>query len=322
MKLADSNTQAEKGVMKAVGETVTEAVAEAVAEAIDALAAGASIEVSPRQILGEGTVLSAFLPVATQVYVPFLPKADFGDTIRACRALVCEGFDPVPHIAARQVESGEQLRDWLAELQAIGVDALMLIAGDRLEPAGPFANTLAIFESGMLETHGFRRIGVAGHPEGHPVADVVALDHALRIKLEYARANATDMWIVSQFAFGSAQVIAWLERLRSKGFEAPVRVGLPAPASLKTLIAYAAYCGVEASARVLARRPGAARLLARWTPDGLVQDLGHYRLNHPGSLLAGIHLYSFGGLAEAAHWLAGLRLPDSSCEAFRTHGAA
>ncbi len=306
MKLADSNTQAETGILEGVGE----------------LAAGASIEVAPRQILGEETVLTALLPVATQVYVPFLPKSDFGETIRACRALVCEGFDPVPHIAARGVESREQLRDWLAELQDIGVDALMLIAGDRGAPAGPFADTLAIFESGMLESHGFHRIGVAGHPEGHPAADAVALDHALRIKLEYARANATDMWLVSQFAFGSAQVIAWLERLRSNGLEVPVRVGVPGPASLKTLFAYAAYCGVEASARVIARRPGAARLLARWTPDGLVQDLGYYRLNHPGSLLAGIHLFSFGGLAQTAHWLAGLGPADSSCETFRTHGAA
>lgn len=305
MRIAESNSKDEGRVMKAVGK----------------LAAGASIEVAPRQILGEAQ-LAALLPAAMQVYVPFLPKSDFRETVRACRALVCEGFDPVPHIAARGVESREQLRGWLAELQGIGVDAVMLIAGDRDAPAGPFADTLAIFESGMLESHGFRRIGVAGHPEGHPAADVVALDRTLRIKLEYGRANAADMWIVSQFAFGSTQLIAWLERMREKGFEVPVRVGVPGPASLKTLFAYAAYCGVEASARVLVRRPGAARLLARWTPDGLVQDLAHHCLKHPGSMLAGIHLFSFGGLAQTAHWLAGLRPADSSCETFRTHGAA
>lgn len=305
MKLADSQSQPDDRMLDAVWN----------------LAAGASIEVAPRQILDEAQ-LSSMLPPGTQVYVPFLPKTDFGLTVKACGALIAEGCDPVPHIAARRVKSRAQLDDWLAALRGVGVDALMLIAGDRDLPAGPFRDTLGIFESGLLEAHGIRRIGVAGHPEGHPVADVVAVDRALEFKLEYANANGTKMWIVSQFVFGSAQVIAWLERMRGKGFEIPVRVGVPGPAGLKTLFAYAAYCGVEASARVLTRRPGAARLLARWTPDGLVRDLGHYWLGHPGSLLDGIHIYSFGGLVQTSKWLAGLRQFSDTAEPIRTHGVA
>lgn len=324
MKLAEFTSQAEGRNMQVVGKTVEGAggktVGETIGEAVSGLVAGASVEVAPRQILGDPSLIS-HLPAGTQVYVPFLPRAGFSETVEACQVLASRGFDPVAHVAARRVESRGQLRDWLAALQGAGVNALMLIAGDRAASAGPFQDTLGIFESGLLESHGFCRIGVAGHPEGHPVADVVALDQALKLKLAYARATGAEMWLVSQFAFGSAQVIAWLERLRGKGFEIPVRVGIPGPANLKTLFAYAAYCGVEASARLLSRRPGAARLLANWAPDGLVQDLGHYRATHPGAHLCGIHLYSFGGVVQCAQWLAGLRSPTPATR-IQTPGAA
>lgn len=295
-------------------------------EALRELAAGASVEVASRQIIGDGA-LGSLPAAAMQVYVPFLPKSDFPETIAACRELVVRGYEAVPHVPARAVASREQLRDTLAALRDAGVGALMLIAGDRVHPAGPFRDTIGILESGMLEAQGFYRLGVAGHPEGHRAADVVQLDHALRFKIEYARATGTRMWIVSQFAFGSAQIIAWLERLRGKGFDLPVRVGVAGPASLKTLFSYASYCGVEASARVLARRPGAARLLARWTPDGLVRDLARYRITHPDSLLEGIHLYTFGGVSRTSQWLRELGPKAATHEAathedIRSSGAA
>lgn len=290
-----------------------------VLEVLRDLAGEASVEVAPRQILA-ASPLGSFLPAGTRVYVPFLPRAEWAATVDACEALIAQGFDAVPHLPARTVVSHGQLDEHLAALRAVGVDALLLIAGDQDEPSGPFRDTLEILDTGMLESHGIHRFGVAGHPEGHRVAEVAQLDHALKLKLEYARMTASSMWIVSQFAFDSSRVIAWLERLRSMGFQVPVHVGVPGPASLKTLVAYAAYCGVEASARVLVRRPGAARLLARWTPDGLVQDLANYRLTHPETLLRGIHLFSFGGLEQSAQWLGDLRTPSAAAQAVRTSG--
>jgi methylenetetrahydrofolate reductase (NADPH) len=290
-----------------------------VLEELRDLAGEASVEVAPRQILA-ATPLGSLLPAGTRVYVPFLPRAEWAATVDACRALVAQGFVAVSHLPARAVASHAQLDEHLASLREAGVEAVLLIAGDRATPSGPFRDTLEILDSGMLESNGIKRFGVAGHPEGHPVASAAALDRALKLKLEYARMTASSMWIVSQFAFDSGRVIAWLERLRSKGFQLPVHVGVPGPSSLKTLVAYAAYCGVEASARVLVRRPGAARLLARWTPDGLVQDLAHYRLTHPESLLHGVHLFSFGGIEQSAQWLRDLRPQSATPEAICTSG--
>ena len=75
------------------------------------------------------------------------------------------------------------------------------------------------------------------------------------------------------------------------------------PTRVKTLMAYAAQCGVGASARLMLRRPGSARLLRAWTPDDMVRALVRYCLDNPDTLLRGIHLFPFGGLRQSAQWI-------------------
>ncbi|MDZ7642939.1 MAG: hypothetical protein U5K76_01125 [Woeseiaceae bacterium] len=273
--------------------------------AVRELAARASIEATPARILDDGGLPEA-LPFGMPVYVPYLPRADFDLTVAATRRLAEAGLRPVAHIPARAVHSRGQLRDWLAALVEAGADSLLLIAGDRSSAAGPFDSTLQILDSGLLEDAGIRRLGVAGHPEGHPDVDDAVLDKALAIKRDYAAATGCRMWIVTQFVFSTAATVPWLERIRDVTGDLEIHVGLPGPARLKTLIAYAAQCGVSASARILKRRPGAARLLGQWTPDGLLRDLAHLRVmaSHcERPLFDEIHLFPFGGLGRSAEWL-------------------
>lgn len=267
-----------------------------------ALVQSASIEATPRQIL-EGTPLQALLPRGTCVYVPFLPNGRFRDTLDACQRLISLGMQPIPHVPARMVQSRDQLGDWLAELDGIRVDRLLLIAGDSEAVAGPFPDTLAVLESGVLAGFRFHGIGVAAHPDGHPVADRATLERALRIKRDYARTMAMRLWVVTQFTFDPDVVIAWLQSLGNILEEVPVYVGVAGPTRVRTLLAYAAQCGVGASARLMLRRPGSARLLRAWTPDAMVHALVDYCLENPETLLRGIHLFPFGGLRQSAQWL-------------------
>ena len=62
-------------------------------------------------------------------------------------------------------------------------------------------------------------------------------------------------------------------------------------------------CGVGASARMLLRRPGSARMLGAWKPDDMVRALVQYCLENPETLLRGIHLFPFGGLRQSAQWI-------------------
>ena len=264
------------------------------------LAVSASVELAPRQ-LAECDRLGDQLPLGTEVYVPYSPKARWRETVVACRALLDEGMVPVPHLAARTVDDAGMLDDRLAELADSHVDSLLLVAGDAARPTGAYHDTLAVLDSGKLLAHGIRRLGVAAHPEGHPKASAADLDGALKHKRDYAAATGTHLWFVTQFVFAAAPAVAWLEKLHGTGLE--VRVGLPGPARLRTLIAYAGRCGVGASAKALTRRPGTLQLLGNWSPDALLDELAAYRATQPDSPLAGIHLFALGGLPAALRWL-------------------
>ncbi|MCL7944183.1 methylenetetrahydrofolate reductase [Marinobacter sp. ATCH36] len=289
--------------MKLVNEKRAPGVPGAEAEArLRSLVRSASIEATPRQILAAED-LQELLPKGTCVYVPFLPKGQFGDTLAACRHLLDIGMQPIPHVPARMAQSREQLRDWLVQLDESRVDRLLLIAGDSDSVAGPFPDTLAVLESGLLAQFRFHGIGVAAHPDGHPMADRATLTQALGIKREYARTTDTRLWVVTQFTFDANVVIDWLQSLGNILEEVPVDIGLAGPTRVKTLIAYAAQCGVGASARAMLRRPGSARLLRAWTPDTMVRTLVQYCLDNPDTLLRGIHLFPFGGLRQSAQWI-------------------
>ena len=273
------------------------------------LAAGASVELAPHQLRANGC-LTEHLPAGTQVYVPFPPKARWRETVAACRQLLALHLVPVPHLVARSVRDAQMLDARLADLADAGVDSLLLIAGDAARPAGPYRDACAVLDTGKLLEHGFRRVGLAAHPEGHPKATAADLAAALRRKREYAAATGTDIWFVTQFVFTAAPAIEWLERLHGSGLS--VRVGLPGPARLRTLIAFAVRCGAGASVKALTRRPDMVQMLGNWSPDEPLRDLAAYRAAQPASALAGIHLFAFGGLPAVARWLRSQRAAAAS----------
>ncbi|MCY4571904.1 MAG: methylenetetrahydrofolate reductase, partial [Gemmatimonadetes bacterium] len=94
---------------------------------------------------------------------------------------------------------------------------------------------------------------------------------------------------------------------RKAGCTLPIRIGVPGPVALRTLIGYAVRCGVGASARALRRRPGVARLAGRWSPTPIALALARHLAANEDALAVDIHLLTFGGLADAAEWLDGLR---------------
>ena len=100
---------------------------------------------------------------------------------------------------------------------------------------------------GAFDRHGFRRLHVAGHPEGNRDIDgdgsTRALDAALAWKQAFAERTGAQMAIVTQFAFDAGPVIAWAERLRD-GIGLPIHVGVAGPAKLRTLLRYGYACGV------------------------------------------------------------------------------
>ena len=275
------------------------------------LALGASVEILPGQ-LPASEVLASHLPRATSVYIPYPPKGRWPDTIAACEQALAAGMKPVPHLPARSVRSAGELDDWLSALVEGGVDSLLLMAGDRATPAGPYPDAPALLDSGLLAEHGLRRLGVTSYPEGHPLIARADLDEALRRKREYARATGSELWIVTQFVFSASPALAWLAQMRDAGCTLPVRIGMAGPVGLRALVGYAVRSGVVASARALKRKPGIARLAGRWSPTPIALALARHLADREDTASVDIHLFTFGGLADTAEWLSDLRTLDGS----------
>lgn len=243
------------------------------------------------------------IAAGTPVAVTFLSTESLDQRMAAAVSVRALGFEPMPHLSARRIES-------LSELEAMVTRAaeeararrMFLVAGDPAVPAGPFEDTMALLRTGLFERNGFRTIGIAGHPEGHPVMDQATIWRALEEKHAEIRAREMTTLIVTQFGFDAAPFLAWLAELRSRGIDAPVRIGIPGPAGIKTLLRFATHCGVGVSASVMARYGlSITRLLGTAGPDRLVEALAGSLQPAHGDVR--LHFYPFGGVEKTMNWI-------------------
>ena len=246
----------------------------------------------------------AHLRPGATVSVTFLPGSDFADTVAVAIRLRREGFNPVPHLAARSIPSRAFLEESLARLVGdAGVDQALLIGGGLDRPLGEFSDTMQLLDTGLFDRHGIARLGVAGHPEGSPDIADAQIRTALAWKNAFAERTGASLYVVTQFCFEAAPVIAWDKRIQAEGNRLPVHVGLPGLATLKALIGHARACGVGPSMRYLTRQArNVAKLLTVSAPDRLVTALATYRATDPGCGIRGVHLYPLGGLKKSARW--------------------
>ena len=245
------------------------------------------------------------LPAGTAVYITHVPGTGDADVVSLAARLTRDGMTPVPHIAARSIPDKVWLDRYLARLDGeAGVERALLIAGDLDRPAGIFDNTMQVLDSGLMDRHGFRMIGLAGHPEGNRAIGEAGLGRALAWKNTFAERSDAEFHLVTQFAFDAKPVIEWDRRIRNAGNRLPIHVGIPGPASIKTLLDYARICGIGPSVRVLTRRAGGfARLALEMTPGRIVAELARYRSMDPDCGIVRAHVFPFGGLARTAKWL-------------------
>jgi methylenetetrahydrofolate reductase (NADPH) len=269
-------------------------------DGIVAFMRGFSIEALPRET--ERMTEFAVLPPRTNVYLTRLPKADFGETVRAARRVREAGFRPVPHVTARTIRDVAELRADLGALALAGVDEILLVAGSQETHAGAFADTLQVLASGEIERAGIARVGVAGHPEGHPTAEEATLDAALAEKNAFARRTGLELYLVTQFFFDETPVIEWERRVRALGNRLPVHVGFHGITGTAGLLKHAIACGIGDSMKVLAKHTNLLQLAMVRTPDRLVSEIVRAISTDAGSLFAHAHFFPLGGFARTANW--------------------
>jgi methylenetetrahydrofolate reductase (NADPH) len=271
-------------------------------ERLVALLASASVEISSHG--GQLEVLREQFAAGTAVTITFLP----GDNVRAnaetATALRRAGFEPVPHIASRELPSREALDDFVARLRGeADVRRVLLIAGDLAGHRGPFRSSREVAATGLLEAHGIRRVSVAGHPEGHPYLDEATAFRGLKDWDDWGAESGIRVDIVTQFCFEGAPILKFLSELAARDIRLPVTIGLAGPATPATLTKFALRCGIGNSMRALRNQIGRfGRLLVDAGPDEVMRSLEAAPPAATASI-AGFHIFPFGGLRKARNWL-------------------
>lgn len=271
-------------------------------EGLAALLSSASVEVSSHgHQLRE--LREHFAP-GTEVTITFLPGDNFHTNVETARGLRRSGYEPVPHIAAREIPSREALNDFVARLRSeADVRRVVLIAGDVAGARGPFKSSRDVAATGLLEAHGITRVSVAGHPEGHPFLDEAAAFRGLVVWGEWARESGVRVDVVTQFCFEGAPILKFLSELGARNIDLPVIIGLAGPATPATLTKFALRCGIGNSMRALRGQIGRyGRLLLDTGPDDVMRALEAAPAAET-SAIAGFHLFPFGGLRKARNWL-------------------
>jgi len=263
---------------------------------------GFSIEITAKDVDALKRVAPS-LPPDTPISVTFLPGETLDARIAAATAVRECGFEPMPHFSARRIESHGEFETYLeAVVQRAKVRRCFVIAGDRDTPAGPFADSSALIATGCFEKAGIKAIGIAGHPDGHPVMDAEQCWDVLRKKADDIAHRGMAPLIVTQFGFDAGKLLGWLKELRSRGIDIPVRVGVPGPAGVKTLVRFAARCGVQASASVMAKYGlSITQLMGSGGPDRMVDALFEQMSSEHGRVR--LHFYPFGGLERTIAWI-------------------
>ena len=281
----------------------------------DALLAGCSLGMTWKE-LGDLEQARAVIPPGTRINVGFRDNADMAMRVTMARAIRRAGFFPVPIIAARRLLSEEMLRQYLAELRAVGAcGSVLVVAGDPDPPRGPYADAASVIGSGLLEYHGVREVSVAGHPGGHPAVADGVLWRALAAKAAALEQQGLKGGVVTQFGFDPHEVLTWLAEVRARDVSVPVWVGVPGPAGVRRLLKYASLCGVGVSPAV-ARDYGFSLddPSGEAGPDRFIRALAAgYDTRLHGEVK--LHFNTFGGFAATTEWLGRFRGRSSGAPA-------
>ncbi|WP_108815025.1 5,10-methylenetetrahydrofolate reductase [Loktanella sp. Alg231-35] len=274
---------------------------------LEALLKDYSIEVMPRTA-EKVEDFTALLPAGTRVYIAHIEGTPIEDMVATAKRLATDGYNVMPHFPARIIKDEATLADWIARYQGeAGVDQALLLAGGVAQPHGDYHSSMQLLESGQFDKAGFKRLHVAGHPEGNRDIDPDGSDKnvqdALRWKQKFLDTTDAEMALATQFAFEAGSIIAWADALKKAGITIPVHIGIAGPAKLQTLIKFAIACGVGPSLKVLQKRAmDVTKLLLPYEPTEVLTELAAHKAANPDFNITHVHFFPLGGIKTNANW--------------------
>lgn len=256
----------------------------------------ARFEVLPTPKVEEAIVES--VPREVRLTVTASAAKGLGATLDLTERLIGRGYDVVPHLAARMISGRSELSEIVERLRNLGVTNVFCPAGDADPPAGEYVGALAMLEHLTGLGRPFAHVGVTGYPESHPSIEDDVTVQSMWDKRLYAT------YVVSNLCFDPKVVEAWLHRIRRRGIDLPVLIGLPGPVERTKLLSMATKIGVGQSVRFLrAHTSTFARIAAPggFSPDRFLRRSAEF-ISTPELKVSGLHVYTFNQVAETESW--------------------
>ena len=267
-----------------------------------------SIEVIPRSA-AKIESFADVLPKNTRVYIAHIQKEEIAAMVATAKRLKDEGFTVMPHIPARMIQNKAVLSDWISMYQnEAGVDEALLLAGGPGTPMGEFDSSMQLIESGLFDKANFKRLHIAGHPEGSkdidPDGGIKNVSEALSWKQEFSQKTDASMAIATQFCFDADVVKKWADSIKANGIDIPIHIGIAGPAKLQTLLKFSIECGIGASIKVLTKRAkDITKLLLPYKPTQILNELAEYKSKDPKLNIEQVHFFPIGGIKQTVDWL-------------------
>tara|TARA_B100000902_G_scaffold100779_1_gene103154 strand:+ start:1306 stop:2166 length:861 start_codon:yes stop_codon:yes gene_type:complete len=270
---------------------------------------GFSIEVVPNSA-AKVESFAQILPKGTRVYIAHLSeKEDIKTMVATAKKINEEGFKVMPHFPARIIKNKSMLSEWISMYQnEANVDQALLLAGGSSDVLGEFDSSIKLIETGLFDQAGFKRLHVAGHPEGSididPDGGIKNASEALSWKQEFSKRTDAQMAIATQFCFDADAVSKWANSIKNTGIDIPIHIGIAGPAKLQTLLKFSIECGIGPSMKVLTKRAkDITKLLLPYKPTEILEGLANHKIKDPELNIEQVHFFPIGGIKQTADYI-------------------
>jgi methylenetetrahydrofolate reductase (NADPH) len=240
-----------------------------------------------------------------KIAVTASPQLGLEATVEWSERAADRGYEPIPHVAARYVRDRDHLDEVAGRLTEAGITDVFVPGGDREEPVGAFESAHDLLVALEDLGYDFPEVGITGYPEGHDFLDDRTLAEAMDRKAPYAT------YVTTQLCYDPVAVGDWIERIRDRGIDLPVEVGIPGVMRYQRLLSISQKVGVGDSVRFLRKTSGVLAFLrhlvgsrGKYTPDSLVDGLAPYAAD-PSYGIRGLHIYTFNQVPDTEAWRLG-----------------
>lgn len=256
-------------------------------------------ELMPFDSMGEQL---AYLPDGAEIAITTSPSLGVDATVEWAEKAMADGYEVVPHIAARYVDGPEHLAEIAERLVEAGVTDIFVPGGDLDEPVGEFESAHDMLVALDELEYEFDEVGITGYPEGHAFLSEEELAESMEKKAPYAT------YIVTQLCYDPDAILEWVGRIRDRGVDLPVEVGIPGVMKYQRLLKISRKVGVGDSVRFLQKTSGILGFIKEfvgsrgtYTPDDLIEGLAPYAAN-PEYDIRGVHVYAFNQASDLEEW--------------------